>query len=91
MRCLSGRLNPPVNNWNVAYKGFGNYGTNHDLRAIVCYAGLGANVGRKMLFIRPAQKDADGSPYTGANKYVMCILTRVVTARSWILVTYDVQ
>ncbi len=66
----SGRLNPPVNNWNVAYKGFGNYGTNYDLRAIVCYAGLGANIPEDAVYPASA-KDADGSPYTGANKYVL--------------------
>jgi hypothetical protein len=47
----TGKLNPPVNNWNVAYKGFGNYGTNYDLRAIVCYVGLGANLPEDAVYL----------------------------------------
>jgi hypothetical protein len=66
----SGKLNPPVNNWNVAYKGFGNYGTNYDLRAVVCYGGLGANIPEDAVYPASA-KDADGNPYDGANKYVL--------------------
>ncbi len=66
----SGKLNPPINNWNVAYKGFGNYGTNYDLRAIIAYAGLGANLPEDAVYPASA-KDADGNPYDGANKYVL--------------------
>jgi hypothetical protein len=66
----SGELNKPVNNWNVAYKGFGSYGTDYDLRAIICYAGLGANLPEDAVYPASA-KDADGNPYTGANKYVL--------------------
>jgi len=39
-----GNLVKPVNGWTIAYKGFGNYGTDYDLRAFVCYVGLGANL-----------------------------------------------
>jgi hypothetical protein len=66
----SGKLNPPVNNWNVAYKGFGNYGTDYDLRGIVCYAGLGANLPEDAVYPASA-KDSAGNPYSGANKYVL--------------------
>jgi hypothetical protein len=66
----TGKLNKPVNNWNVLYKGMGNYGTDYDLRAIVCYAGLGANIPEDAVY--PAStKDSAGNPYTGANKYVL--------------------
>ena len=66
----SGKLNPPVNNWNVAYKGFGSYGTNYDLRAIVCYGGLGANLPEDAVYPSSA-KDSAGNAYSGANKYVL--------------------
>jgi hypothetical protein len=33
----------PVNGWGFAFKGFGNPGTDYELRAFVAYLGLGAN------------------------------------------------
>ena len=60
----------PVNGWTVAYKGFGNYGTDYDLRAIVCYGGLGANIPEDAVYPRSAV-DVEGQPYDGANKYVL--------------------
>jgi len=66
----TGKLNKPVNNWNVLYKGMGNYGTDYDLRAIVCYAGLGANLPEDAVYPASA-KDSAGEPYNGANKYVL--------------------
>jgi hypothetical protein len=66
----SGKLNKPVNGWNVAYKGFGNYGTDYDLRALVCYAGLGANIPEDAVYPATA-KDSEGNPYSGSNKYVL--------------------
>jgi hypothetical protein len=66
----TGKMNKPVNNWNVLYKGMGNYGTDYDLRAIVCYAGLGANIPEDAVY--PAStKDSAGNPYSGAYKYVL--------------------
>jgi hypothetical protein len=66
----TGKMNKPVNNWNVLYKGMGNYGTDYDLRAIVCYAGLGANIPEDAVYPASA-KDSAGNPYTGASKYVL--------------------
>src|SRR5664279_153211 len=66
----SGKLSKPINGWNVVYKGFGNYGTDYDLRAIVCYGGLGANIPDDAVYPASA-KDSDGNPYSGANKYVL--------------------
>jgi hypothetical protein len=66
----TGKMNKPVNNWNVLYKGMGNYGTDYDLRAIVCYAGLGANIPEDAVYPASA-KDSAGNPYSGANKYVL--------------------
>jgi hypothetical protein len=60
----------PVNGWSVAYKGFGNYGTDYDLRAIVCYLGLGANLPEDAVYPMSAV-DADGNPYNGANQYIL--------------------
>jgi hypothetical protein len=60
----------PVNGWSVAYKGFGNYGIDYDLRAVVCYLGLGANIPEDAVYPMSAE-DGDGNPYNGANKYIM--------------------
>ncbi|HCL83880.1 MAG TPA: hypothetical protein DIC22_07890 [Chitinophagaceae bacterium] len=60
----------PVNGWSVAYKGFGNYGTDYDLRAMVCYMGLGANLPEDAVYPM-SHVDADGNPYDGANKYIL--------------------
>jgi hypothetical protein len=66
----SGKVSKPVNGWNVIYKGMGNYGTDYDLRALICFAGLGANLPQDAVYPSSA-KDADGNPYTGSNKYVL--------------------
>jgi hypothetical protein len=60
----------PVNGWSVAYKGFGNYGTDYDLRALVAFLGLGANIPEDAVYPTSAV-DSSGNPYNGANKYVM--------------------
>jgi DNA sulfur modification protein DndE len=65
----------PVNGWSVAYKGFGSYGTDYDLRAIVCYLGLGANIPEDAVYPL-SSVDSDGNPYSGANKYVMHFANR---------------
>jgi hypothetical protein len=65
-----GKMIPPVNNWTVAYKGFGNYGTDYNLRAIVDYIGLGANIPEDAVYPQSAL-DSAGNPYNGANKYVL--------------------
>ncbi|HET7003108.1 MAG TPA: DUF1214 domain-containing protein, partial [Puia sp.] len=66
----SGTLSKPINGWNVVYKGFAQYGTDYDLRALVDYAGLGANLPEDAVYPSSA-KDADGNPYSGANKYIL--------------------
>ncbi len=60
----------PVNGWSVAYKGFGNYGTDYELRALVAFIGLGANIPEDAVYPTSAI-DSAGNPYNGANKYVM--------------------
>ncbi len=60
----------PVNGWSVAYKGFGNYGTDYDLRALVAFLGLGANIPEDAVY-PTSSIDSVGNPYNGANKYVM--------------------
>jgi DNA sulfur modification protein DndE len=66
----SGKMVKPVNNWTVAYKGFGNYGTDYDLRALVDYAGLGANLPEDAVYPQSVF-DSAGERYDGANNYVM--------------------
>ena len=65
-----GTMIKPVNGWTVAYKGFGNYGTDYDLRAIVCFGGLGANIPEDAVYPASAV-DSEGQPYDGSGKYVM--------------------
>lgn len=65
-----GTMIKPVNGWTLAYKGFGNFGTDYDLRAIVCFGGLGANLPEDAVYPASAV-DSDGQPYDGANKYVL--------------------
>jgi hypothetical protein len=60
----------PVNGWVIFMKGMGNYGTDYDLRALVAYAGLGANLPEDAVY-PSCSFDADGQPFNGANKYVM--------------------
>jgi hypothetical protein len=66
----NGSLVKPVNNWTIAYKGFGNYGTDYNLRAIVAYLGLGANLPEDAVY-PSTSVDSAGNPYNGANKYVL--------------------
>lgn len=42
--------NEPVNGWKTARKDIGNYGTDYSARAIVSYAGLGANLPQDALY-----------------------------------------
>ena len=60
----------PVNGWSVAYKGFGNFGTDYELRAFVAFLGLGANIPEDAVY-PTSSIDSAGNPYSGANKYVM--------------------
>jgi len=60
----------PVNGWSVAYKGFGNFGTDYELRAFVAFLGLGANIPEDAVY-PTSSIDSAGNPYNGANKYVM--------------------
>ncbi len=60
----------PVNGWVIFNKGMGNYGTDYDLRAIVSYAGLGANLPEDATY-PSCSVDANGKPFDGANKYVL--------------------
>jgi hypothetical protein len=58
-----------VNGWNIILK-TGVYGTDYLDRAVITYAGLGAN--RPEDAVYPTSLAApDGKPYDGANKYVM--------------------
>ncbi|HTQ66169.1 MAG TPA: DUF1254 domain-containing protein [Puia sp.] len=61
---------PPINGWSIAFKNFGNYGTNYILRALVAYAGLGANLPQDAIY--PSSGiDADGNKLNGSNQYIL--------------------
>jgi len=70
----------------------GIYGTNYLNRAVVTAIGLGAN--RVQDAIYPfSQKDAEGKPYDGANKYVMHFPRRQLppVRGFWSVTMYDSQ
>jgi hypothetical protein len=58
-----------VNGWLVTAKA-GLYGTDYLQRALVTYFGLGANRPQDAVY-PTSEADANGRPYSGANKYVM--------------------
>jgi hypothetical protein len=58
-----------INGWGFTTK-TGIYGTDYLMRALVTAIGLGANRPQDAVY-PTSQKDADGSAYDGANKYVI--------------------
>jgi len=58
-----------VNGWQIMTK-TGEYGTDYLQRAFVTAIGLGANRPQDAVY-PTSEVDGDGSPYNGANKYVM--------------------
>lgn len=60
----------PVNGWTIFIKGMGNYGTDYDMRALVDYAGLGANLPEDAVY-PVCSVDSSGTPLDGANKYII--------------------
>lgn len=59
-----------VNGWNIGRDNIGTYGTSYRQRAIVTLAGLGANLPEDAVY-PTAFVDGDGTPLTGANKYLL--------------------
>src|SRR5262249_39615302 len=58
-----------VNGWGIMLK-TGIYGTDYPDRAFITAIGLGANRPQDAVY-PTSEADADGKPYSGANKYVM--------------------
>lgn len=56
------------NGWNIMMKGMGSYGTDYDLRALVAYAGLGANLSEDAVY-PSCNRDSEGNPFTGEKSY----------------------
>jgi hypothetical protein len=80
-----------VNGWEILLNA-GVYGTNYANRALVTAIGLGAN--RPQDAIYPTSiVDADGKPYSGANKYVMHFPKGQTPPADgfWSLTMYDAQ
>lgn len=60
----------PANGWSIARSGMGTYGTDYDQRALVAYAGLGANLPEDAIY--PATRiDATGANLTSGRNYVL--------------------
>jgi hypothetical protein len=60
----------PINGWTIFMKGVGTYGIDYDMRALVGYVGLGANLPEDAVYPLCAV-DSSGSALDGANKYVI--------------------
>jgi len=58
------------NGWRISRTGIGTYGTNYTMRALVAYAGLGANLPQDAIY-PSCEVDAEGNPLSGANKYTI--------------------
>ena len=78
-----------INGWGFTTK-TGLYGTDYLMRALVTAIGLGANRPQDAVY-PTSQKDADGSAYDGANKYVMHFPKGQTAAGRRLLVAHDVQ
>jgi hypothetical protein len=63
------KLGDRVNGWGVVTHSIGNYGTDYLSRACVELIGLGANLPEDAIY-PVVYVDADGEPFTGANRYV---------------------
>ena len=61
-------LAKPVNGW-MGTRNVGNYGTSYHKRAVVAYAGLGANLDTDALYYMAAE-DGQGEKLDGSKKYV---------------------
>jgi hypothetical protein len=60
----------PVNGWVVFREGMGSYGVNYDLRALIDFAGLGANLPEDAIY-PSCSIDSAGNLFSGANKYII--------------------
>ncbi len=58
-----------IDGWRFTTK-TGTYGTNYLQRALIAAFGLGANLPQDAVY-PTSEVDADGKPYSGANKYVL--------------------
>ncbi|WP_230329750.1 DUF1254 domain-containing protein [Nocardia aurantiaca] len=84
-----GRLGTFANGWNWATS-LGTYATDYRLRALVAWAGLGANLPADALYPN-AIVDADGEPTIGAHDYVLRFEKGQTPAADafWSLTMYD--
>ncbi len=58
------------NNWSLNTENVGRYGTDYRFRALVAYAGLGANLPEDAIYPRSIA-DSEGRPLSGAYRYVI--------------------
>jgi hypothetical protein len=67
---VSKGLVKPVNGWSIAFKNFANFGQDYQLRAVVAYLGLGANLPEDAIY-PSCTVDSSGNLLDGSNKYVI--------------------
>lgn len=80
----------PVNGWQLLISGMGTYGTDYLRRACVELIGLGANLPQDAIY-PVAYVDADGQPFSGANRYVWHMAPQEIPPVNafWSLTLYD--
>ena len=70
--------------------GFGRYGTDYKLRAVVSQIGLGAFTSQQTIFAM-SSTDHSGQPLSGSTDYVMHMAKAPPVNEGWSLTVYDLQ
>ena len=70
--------------------GFGQYGTNYQLRAVISQVGLGAFTPDQAIYAL-SWADHDKKPLSGSTSYVMHMATAPTGGESWTLTVYNLQ
>jgi len=86
------RLGTRVNGWTMITETMGVYGNNYVKRAVVAFAGLGANPAEDAIY-PVLTADADGSPLSGGQDYVLHFDAGELppAAAFWSVTMYDAE
>ncbi len=70
--------------------GFGQYGTNYKLRAVISQIGLGAFTPHQAIYAM-SWSDHDKKPLNGSTPYVLHLQSMPLTSEGWSLTVYDLK
>ena len=83
--------NRSIQGWSLPDAQIGNYGKNYALRARIALGGLGALEPAEAVYLTAA-KDAEGKPFSGANRYRLVIPPGGIPAKAfWSITMYEVM